>query len=268
MAVIRELQFEIARALRMNEFEVRYFGQSSSNWTLIIFGQAGVFFAKIFTTNRDGGATANHRYAAEKAILSARNLPIKRPVLRFFSDPHRLLITEAVNGHGYRAVLKTRREMVAAERLGKWVGSFHNIFPVQKTNSTIFELMFPTEKDLFRGKREEKSALLAAKVNELVFSKSDTNMDNFKFTDKEIIGLDFEYSGFRPVEYDLSGIIASMAQFSEINVNECSKRVMEGYRSAGGNAESRYVDCSVLELLVDLTTKIFGAGRRSEGFGE
>ena len=252
MPVLRELAKEITEAVGIRELAVEAHSRSSANMTMLLRGDGQAFFAKIFTKGDFSKIDANVRYDREKQILS-KTWPVGMPKLVYSADVPRVLVTREVRGWGFKHFMDNGETLDALGKIARWIAGFHASGETQPMGGSLWDefTKYPEFNEAM-GFDELRPLLEASSLSEYVLSKGDCSAANFKFSDKGVVGLDFEGVAFRAREYDLIGLLQGLHGLTGESIEDMVDTVVKQYASVRP-IEDQHATKEVIQRLVEIT---------------
>ena len=229
----------IGQTLNADKFDIKLVNISTSNLTFALQTKDKVYYAKVFANERGDLSVkgknhlldTNNRFFMEWMILVSKQYFGLCPHLVLALPKPRIIITDQVEGQGYLSIADTTLEPTYLEGIGAWLHTFHSKQPVKQVETNVLESLFSKSEAISLLSAKEQKKYADQTISSFVFSKSDTQVGNFKLAEFGVVGLDFELCGYRPRFYDFIGVADSVLSVSKINCSEVVGHLLKGYAS-------------------------------------
>lgn len=262
MPVLRQLQDELTASTGASALEVAPWSRSRGNVVTLLRGPAEgqAFFAKIFAFDVTGGMSANERYRREKTILDKMG-GMGAPELVFAADVERVLVTRAVAGQGIKRLLAQGEAKTAIAAVAQWLGRFHNRFePHPAQEATLLEhfQLYP-EFTSCAGFPTLSPLLSDMPLTELVMSRGDGGLSNFRLAPDRVVGLDFEGAAYRAKEFDMIGMAQGFHALTDESAEDIADWVVAHYALQSPVEDMAKTVTLIARMLPLLSPKVIAA---------
>lgn len=144
---------------------------------------------------------------------------------------HQFLALEYLEGVPLADSLVESELPMICRKLGRWLASFNEEMPSQRTQSTWFDyLKHYREPALQKIVTKRATWLEKMPISELRIAKNDSFLHNFIISPNgEVLGVDFEASSIKPVGWDLLLTSRVLAQHFPHHINTITINLLQGW---------------------------------------